>query len=483
MGRNGHLIARHALRTHARRIVHVHIQQAAPAAKLLPVARTRHVATARAVGRLRGRARQIRRAVAFLAVLDPGDLHRRRRHRRLAEGDAGLDRHARRVRVRGTGEEAPVGHLVVAALGDVVADLRDRLRRLVGRQVVQTQEIRVAADLAAVARARFAAAGLAHGGGVLETGAAVALLAVFEAGEGEVVAVGGAVALAGFDGHAGCVGDQPLEESSPTVEVWIEGTVEEGVVEMVEEGVEDLGEEVVEALVEDIVVKDGVVEDGVVEDDVVKDGVVENDVVENGVVKNDVVKDGVVEDGVVKDDVVKDSVVEDDVVEDGVVKDGVVKNDVVKDGVMEDGVVENSVVEDGVMKDGLLEDGALEEDMIDDIKVVNDEAVEDMLLEAVVDPGADDENDTCDDETTEVEEAMVDALLDETTEEAAEEMLLEDVVDPGTDEEPTEAEEATDDALRDEITLKDKVVGIWLVGDPLLDNSSVVVETAVAEEA
>ena len=42
----------------------------------------------------------------------------------------------------------------------------------------------------------------------METGAAVAFLAVFEAGEGEVVAVGGAVGLAGFDGHAGgvCVG-------------------------------------------------------------------------------------------------------------------------------------------------------------------------------------------------------------------------------------------------------------------------------------
>ena len=147
-----------------------------------------------------------------MAVLDPGDLHRRRR--RLAEGDAGLDRHARRVRVCGTGEEAPVGDLVVAALGDVVADLRDRLRRLVGRQVVQTQEIGVTADLAAVARARFAAAGLAHGGGVLETGAAVALLAIFEAGEGEVVAVGGTVALAGFDGHAGRVGVGGAGESA-----------------------------------------------------------------------------------------------------------------------------------------------------------------------------------------------------------------------------------------------------------------------------
>lgn len=42
----------------------------------------------------------------------------------------------------------------------------------------------------------------------METHAAIAFLAVFEAGEVEVVAVGAAVGLAGFDGHAGgvCVG-------------------------------------------------------------------------------------------------------------------------------------------------------------------------------------------------------------------------------------------------------------------------------------
>ena len=39
----------------------------------------------------------------------------------------------------------------------------------------------------------------------METGAAVAFLAVFEAGEREVVAVGAAVGLAGFDRHAGSV--------------------------------------------------------------------------------------------------------------------------------------------------------------------------------------------------------------------------------------------------------------------------------------
>lgn len=50
--------------------------------------------------------------------------------------------------------------------------------------------------------------GGADRGVVLEAGAAVAFGAVFEAGEGEVVAVGGggAEGLAGFDGHAGGVG-------------------------------------------------------------------------------------------------------------------------------------------------------------------------------------------------------------------------------------------------------------------------------------
>ena len=40
----------------------------------------------------------------------------------------------------------------------------------------------------------------------METGATVALLAGFEAGEVEVVAAGAAVYLAGFDGHTGGVG-------------------------------------------------------------------------------------------------------------------------------------------------------------------------------------------------------------------------------------------------------------------------------------
>ena len=99
-------------------------------------------------------------------------------------------------------------HLVVAALGDVVADLLDRRGRLVRREVVQAHQVAVAADFARVARAGFRAAGLADGGVVLEAGAAVAFLAVFEAGEVEIVTFRTAEGLAGFDGHAGgaCVG-------------------------------------------------------------------------------------------------------------------------------------------------------------------------------------------------------------------------------------------------------------------------------------
>ena len=49
---------------------------------------------------------------------------------------------------------------------------------------------------------------MAYRGVVLETGAAVAFLTVFEAGEVEVVAFGATVGLAGFDRHPGgaCVG-------------------------------------------------------------------------------------------------------------------------------------------------------------------------------------------------------------------------------------------------------------------------------------
>ena len=80
-----------------------------------------------------------------------------------------------------------VGQFVVAALGDVVAYLFHRLGRLVCGEVVQTHQAAVAADFARVAGAGFRAAGFADGGVVLEAGAAVAFLAVFEAGEVEVV--------------------------------------------------------------------------------------------------------------------------------------------------------------------------------------------------------------------------------------------------------------------------------------------------------
>ena len=192
--------SRRPVGTHARRVVRVHVQEVAPATILLAVARAQHVAAARAAGH-GGRLRQSGPAIAFPCVFDAGELHRRCRC--LAEVDAGFDRHAGGIRVRGPAEEASVWHLVVAALGDVVADLFDRRRRLVRRQVVQAHQAAVAADFARVATAGFRAAGFADGGVVLEAGAAVAFLAVFEAGEVEVVAFRTAIGLAGLDGHAG----------------------------------------------------------------------------------------------------------------------------------------------------------------------------------------------------------------------------------------------------------------------------------------
>lgn len=79
--------------------------------------------------------------------------------------------------------------------------------RLVRGQVVDAHEVCVAADFGGVAGAGHGAGGgFAEGGVVLEAGAAEAFLAVFEAGEVEVVAGGGAEGLAGFDGHAGGAG-------------------------------------------------------------------------------------------------------------------------------------------------------------------------------------------------------------------------------------------------------------------------------------
>ena len=118
----------------------------------------------------------------------------------MAGVHARFDRHARGVCVRGSGEQAAVFGFAVAALRHVVADLVDGRGGLVCGQVVYAQEVGVAVDLGRVAGAGFRAAGFADGGVVLEAGAAVAFLAVFEAGEVEVFAA--AVGLAGFDGHA-----------------------------------------------------------------------------------------------------------------------------------------------------------------------------------------------------------------------------------------------------------------------------------------
>lgn len=88
----------------------------------------------------------------------------------------------------------------------VVADLVDCCRGLVCGQVVYAHEVGVAADFCRVAGAGFRAAGFADGCVILETGAAVAFLAVFETGKVEVLAA--AVGLTGLDSHARgtCVG-------------------------------------------------------------------------------------------------------------------------------------------------------------------------------------------------------------------------------------------------------------------------------------
>ena len=86
-----------------------------------------------------------------------------------------------------------------------MADLLDSRRWLIGRQVVQAQQVSVAANLGAIPCAGLGAASMAHGGVVLEPRAAVAFLAIFETGEVEIPAVTAAVRLASFDGHAGGV--------------------------------------------------------------------------------------------------------------------------------------------------------------------------------------------------------------------------------------------------------------------------------------
>lgn len=88
-------------------------------------------------------------------------------------------------------------------MGEVGADLADGGGGDILGVIPDREAGGAAADLRAVALAGFVAARIADGGVVLEGVAAVAFLAVFEAGEGVVVGAGGAEGHAGFERH-GC---------------------------------------------------------------------------------------------------------------------------------------------------------------------------------------------------------------------------------------------------------------------------------------
>ena len=138
----------------------------------------------------------------------------------------------------------------------------------------------------------------------------------------------------------------------------------------------------------------------------------------------------------------------------------------------------------GVCIEGTVEEGV--EEMVEEESATDDTFVEDnieedgMIVDDAVDNG------------TEVEAALLDEAMakDEIVEEAVEDPPLEAVVEPSTDDESvafddktTEAEEAIDDTLADDITLEDRAVMVGLADDRLLDASSAVEETMVAEEA
>lgn len=113
-----------------RRVIHVDVQQAARAAELLRVALTEQITGRVRDGRRAGRERG--GAVALLAVLDAGV--RLLRGPGGAEVYAGLDGHAGAVGVRGAGQEASGGGLVIAALIDIVIRHLDGGRRHEGRE-------------------------------------------------------------------------------------------------------------------------------------------------------------------------------------------------------------------------------------------------------------------------------------------------------------------------------------------------------------
>ena len=76
-----------------------------------------------------------------------------------------------------------------------------------------------------------------------------------------------------------------MEESSPTVGVWIDGLVDEGVVETLEVKVEDTVEDFIVILVDGVEVDDSIVDGVIVEDSIVERGMLEDTEVEDGAVQ------------------------------------------------------------------------------------------------------------------------------------------------------------------------------------------------------
>lgn len=177
----------------------INIGQRARTAKFVLIACAQHVALLDIC--CGGCRRETGSAETFLRIFDTSVVIARR----LAVVDAGFDGHACAVYIAWPGEKTAVGNLVVTSLGDVGADLLYRRGGHESREIVQTQSRAASAEFGFVAAAGYVAACLPYAGVILETVAAVAFPAVFDAGEAVVVGIAAAEGLAGFDGHAGGV--------------------------------------------------------------------------------------------------------------------------------------------------------------------------------------------------------------------------------------------------------------------------------------
>ena len=293
---------------------------------------------------------------------------------------------------------------------------------LIGDQVVQAQQVCVAADFGAVACAGSDAASTVHGGVGLDTGV-VAFLAILETGEVEYIFTSAVVGLASFDGHVRGAATVGAGEGARTegvvsaarvrpagggelaagwgVDCWTGGMVDERIVENMEDKVEDTVEDFILIMIDRVEVDDIFAGETIVETSIVEGGMLEDMGSENGDF----------EDALLDEMIIEGIVVDKNWLEDIIKDDSVTDYSWLEDTAEDEIAVEARAVDDELAGDDTIETAELNDDMEADIMLLNekvpgndiiDEAVKGTVFEALVKLGMDDESD---DDNLEMEEA------------------------------------------------------------------------------